>query len=223
VANSKVIVVIPSYNDLAPLGKVAEAVSKVTDVLIVDDGSKDGTDEWLKASKFRHLSHETNLGYDAALVSGLAWAATNGYELAITFDADGQHKISDLESVINALQNGGALVIPYRVKFARFSEKLYAFITRNFLGVRDPMSGLKGYDLRHVSVEEIQSISGTIGFGLALKMRLKGLIPIQFSYEVLPRHESTPSFGGLVRGNVRIIKGLLKTIEIMLICKGSRF
>lgn len=222
-ADLRSIVVIPSYNDLAPLREVVEAAASVADVFIVDDGSTDGTAAWLKSSKFPHLSHKKNLGYDSALISGLTWAISNNYELAVTFDADGQHKISDLKLVIETLQSGSRLVVPYRERFARFSEVLYAFFTSSLLGIKDPMTGLKGYDLRLVSVDDINKISGTIGFGLALQMRLSGEVPNQFAYQVLPRRESSPNFGGLVRGNVRIIKGLMKTLQIIFKSKGSSF
>ncbi len=97
-------IVIPAYNEERVIGSVLEELSG-RNVVVVDDCSTDTTK--LVASKYQvHLlSHPVNLGQGAALQTGITYALLNGAEKIVTFDADGQHSVSDIEKLIDALTN----------------------------------------------------------------------------------------------------------------------
>ena len=95
--------VIPTYNNG---GTVAEVVRRVLQqglpVIVVDDGSTDGTQDALKELDIKILRHSQNRGKGIALRTGLEEARRLGYRQALTIDADGQHDPSDIPALVAA-------------------------------------------------------------------------------------------------------------------------
>ncbi len=85
---------LPVYNEVQHAGGVLDQVLRnSSDVLVVDDGSTDGTAELLSArGDIRYLRHERNQGYGAALRSAFEYSLANRYEVLVTIDCDGQHE-----------------------------------------------------------------------------------------------------------------------------------
>jgi dolichol-phosphate mannosyltransferase len=85
---------LPVYNEAAHAGAVVDEVLRYSrDVLVVDDGSTDGTRELLAArDDIRRITHEQNQGYGAALRSAFRYALVEGYDVLVTIDCDGQHE-----------------------------------------------------------------------------------------------------------------------------------
>jgi dolichol-phosphate mannosyltransferase len=85
---------LPVYNEAANVAAVLDgALTYSQDVLVVDDGSDDGTSEVLEVrSDVRVLRHPRNLGYGAALRSAFRFATQGGYDVLVTIDCDGQHQ-----------------------------------------------------------------------------------------------------------------------------------
>jgi dolichol-phosphate mannosyltransferase len=85
---------LPVYNEVAHAGEVLDKVLKYSpDVLVVDDGSTDGTTELLAArSDIIHVRHEPNQGYGAALRTAFEYSLHHKYDVLVTIDCDGQHE-----------------------------------------------------------------------------------------------------------------------------------
>ena len=65
------IVLIPSYNDLDKLKILIKDIKKISDIFVVNDGSTDNTDIWLKNQKIRHINNKKNIGYEKSLLIGI--------------------------------------------------------------------------------------------------------------------------------------------------------
>ena len=98
-------VVIAAYNEAAVIeGVVASVVTAGWNVVVVDDGSTDATNERARAGGGVVLRHSINLGQGAALQTGVDYAIRRGAKSIVTFDADGQHDPADIPTIVEALE-----------------------------------------------------------------------------------------------------------------------
>ena len=95
--------VIPSYNNGGTVVEVVRGVLRQgLPVIVVDDGSTDGTADALKDLPVHVLRHTRNRGKGRALKTGLEEARRQGYRFALTLDADGQHDPGDIPALVAA-------------------------------------------------------------------------------------------------------------------------
>lgn len=107
---------IRSYNEAPRISAVIESIlaAGFTRILVVDDGSKDGTVDVLSAFPTIHIvRHPFNRGGGAALETGFEYFRRNGEDLGVryvvTFDADGQHHVEDIPVFTQAFENDPTL------------------------------------------------------------------------------------------------------------------
>ena len=166
VEENEVCAVIPTYQNAKTLLKVVADVHRVVDtVIVVDDGSNDGTAALLDKATGNErpekvLTHPKNCGKGAALKTGLTYARQQGFRYAVTVDADGQHRADDIPALLKAVEEEpDALTIgsrglqhenmPAKSTFAnRFSNFWFALQTLQRLP--DTQSGLRVYPLRRL-------------------------------------------------------------------------
>ena len=119
----KVIVGIPAFNEEKNIAALLTKLKKITDLIIVcNDGSTDLTPEIAEELGATMINHEKNLGYGAAIRSIFLKSKNLDGDVLVTFDADGQHRIEDIDKVITPIINGESdLVIGSR--FLDESEK----------------------------------------------------------------------------------------------------
>ena len=101
-------VVIAAYNEARVIARVVgEVARRGYHVVVVDDGSGDGTADHA-ATAAAVVRHPVNLGQGAALQTGIDYALHQGADVIVTFDADGQHRASDIERLVAALREAPA-------------------------------------------------------------------------------------------------------------------
>jgi len=104
---------LPVFNEVLSVESVLNEVIRFSpNVLVVDDGSTDGTSEKLLArDDILLVSHVANRGYGAALNTAFDYARENNYEFLITIDCDGQHEPQRIQQFVTACQNTGADIV----------------------------------------------------------------------------------------------------------------
>ncbi len=110
-ALAPIVVVIPAYNEAENIGHVLEAMPKSVagvkvSVVVIDDGSDDGTAEAARAAGAAAVSSQINRGGGAALRMGFDIARAYGAEIVVTMDADGQHLPSEIERLVEPILAG---------------------------------------------------------------------------------------------------------------------
>jgi len=156
-------VIIPTYNNAGSLGAVIEDVARYTHhIIVVNDGSTDDTLSIINSFSFiQSISYPNNAGKGIALRKAFAYASANGYQYAITIDADGQHFAKDLPVFIDKLKEEKNTIIigarnmdqeavpggsSFGNKFSNFWFKVETGITSP-----DTQSGYRLYPLTPIS------------------------------------------------------------------------
>ena len=130
--------VIPALNEASRIASVVGTVKQYVDrVIVVDDGSSDGTGDVARAAGAVVLTHMSNCGAGAATMTGIAAARRMGATAVITIDADEQHEPADIPAMLQPIKNDAADVV-----FAnRFSGgNRIPFIRRVFNGIGNIVS-----------------------------------------------------------------------------------
>jgi glycosyltransferase involved in cell wall biosynthesis len=126
-------VVIPAYNEATRIsGVIRDALSHTPLVIVVDDGSTDGTGDAARAAGALVVRHPENSGAGAATMTGIEAARLKGATVIITLDADGQHDPADIPLLLKPIEEGKADIV-----FAnRFGQRNHIpFIRRVFNGI----------------------------------------------------------------------------------------
>ncbi|MDP2104016.1 MAG: glycosyltransferase family 2 protein, partial [Candidatus Gracilibacteria bacterium] len=134
---TNIIFLIRAYNEATRIASVVESIlsSGYTQILVVDDGSLDNTQEILTNFPDLHIvRHPFNRGGGAALETGFEYIRRNGEELGIeyvvTFDADGQHHVEDLPAFIRAFEKDSTLDLVLGSRFVRKTNTNVPFFRR---------------------------------------------------------------------------------------------
>jgi glycosyltransferase involved in cell wall biosynthesis len=211
-AESRVAIVIPAYNEAATITDVVTAVLPYGLVIVVDDCSTDETGLLADKAGALVVRQAENGGYDKALDAGFIEADRQACDYAITFDADGQHQPSLLQRFIDTLDKDYDLVVGIRPESARFAEKIFALYTRVRFGLHDPLCGMKGYRMALYREYGCFDSCGSIGTELALYALSRHKKWTEFAIPVAVRGGDTKArFGDGFRPNYIIFCALLRS------------
>ena len=166
------IVVIPTYNEVESIGILLDALKLLpVDILVIDDGSPDGTAELCRARGVEVISRSGKMGLGGAYRTGFAVALERGYSNVIEMDADGSHQVSDLVKMMEWIGTSELLIgsrwvadgaIQNWSKFREYLSKAanaYANVVLS-LGIKDTTSGLRIYNadlLKRMDISTIRS------------------------------------------------------------------
>lgn len=153
---TRVLIVIPVYNHAHTLYDVANrALRTGSEVLVIDDGSTDGSDESVRRLSVRLIRHDRNRGKGAAILTAAEEAKKLGMTHIITIDADGQHDPAETASFMSNIENNPLAIIVGKRSFnsnsvplsSRFGRIFSNFWLRVQTGcsLHDTQSGFRAY------------------------------------------------------------------------------
>jgi dolichol-phosphate mannosyltransferase len=180
------LVVIPTYNEAENIANILHGLKLLDcDVLVIDDGSPDGTAQIVRNLGIEVIEREGKQGLGSAYRTGFSIALDRGYTYVIQMDADGSHQIKDLEKMMEWIGNADVLIGSRWVKdgqianWSKFREYLsksantYANLLLS-LGVKDTTSGFRIYTSALLKKMEISTIRSE-GYCFQIEMTRRAL------------------------------------------------
>lgn len=240
-AMSEALVIIPTYNEIENISNIVDAVMGLPahfDVLVIDDGSPDGTAEVVKEKMGEYPGRvfleqrQGKLGLGTAYIHGFKWALQREYEFVTEMDADFSHNPEDLPRLLDALKVQkadvaigsryitGVNVVNWpmgRVLMSFYASKYVRVVTR--MKVRDTTAGFVCWRRRVLQALELDKIEFK-GYAFQIEMKFKAYkrgfkiveVPIVFVNRVLGTSKMNGSiFGEAVFGVIKLrLKSMFK-------------
>ena len=195
----KVIIGIPAFNEEKNIGSIITNLKKKYDhVLVCDDGSSDSTAVIASEMGAYVVKHSKNLGYGSAIKTIFNEAKKIDCDILVTFDADGQHRIEDIPTVLNPIKNNNADI----VIGSRFLEKNNNIPNYRKIGIKvitqvtnasiknkltDSQSGFRAYNKHVLSQINPSEMGMGISTEILIKASSKGIriteVPVTILYE----------------------------------------
>jgi len=215
----KLAIIIPALDEAATIRAIAlRALALAEVVIVVDDGSTDGTSASLAGVPVTLIRHERNLGKAASLWDGMQTALAAGADVIVTMDGDGQHDVDDVPRLLRALAaHPRTLAIGARVRChgpmptsRRFANRFADFWISWAAGHRvlDSQSGQRAYPaalLREVDLPHGPSRAFTLESELVIEAARHGFSTVAVPIDAVYLHAGRPSHFRLWRDTARII------------------
>lgn len=214
------LVALPVYNEASHVDRVLDEVRRHSgaEILVVDDGSSDGTSEILsRRSDVRVVRHEQNRGYGAALLTAFQYAQDHGFELLVTIDCDGQHEPCRIPKFFDACTAGIDLVSGsrYLAQFdgdtpppperRKINEQVTAELNRRLnLNLTDAFCGFKCYRVESLRKLNIAEVGYAMPLEVWVQAAAAGFKVIELPVPLIYLDEKR-SFGGVLdNGHTRL-------------------
>lgn len=197
----KVIAAIPCFNTQPYITDVVLRARKHVDqVIVIDDGSHDGTSETARAADALVISHGKNRGYGRAIQSCFEAARANAADVLVVLDGDGQHNPDEIPHVLEPiLKEKADIVIGSRFLNSKNNVPRYrkfGIVVINFLynlgsrtKISDAQSGFRAYSKRAIDGLSIREKGMAISIEILAKSRKGGFtvveVPVSCSYSLL--------------------------------------
>jgi glycosyltransferase involved in cell wall biosynthesis len=230
--NNKCCVIVPTYNNEKTIGKVIEDILKFSNhVIIVNDGSTDGTQKILKKyDSLEIISYPENQGKGYALRKGFESAINLGYEFAVTIDSDGQHNPADISKFTECIKgNPNILVlgernmdqrgIPLKSNFGRNFSNFW-FKVETGIKRSDTQTGFRLYPLNMIQKTKFFTKKFEFEIEVLVRLAWKGCkiegIPVSVYYP--PKNERISHFRPFLDFmRISVLNTILVTITLLYI------
>lgn len=190
---SKVLIIIPTYNEIENIEAIIAAVmarAEDIDILIVDDGSPDGTGDKVKSLKVGYkerlhlIERQGKLGLGTAYIAGFKYALGLDYDLVVEMDADFSHNPKDVNRLIETCRSSDEIGMVVGSRYVKgggfknwnkyrlmlsFTASLYTRIITG-MPVKDPTAGFVIYKRKVLEQMDLEAIK-FIGYAFQIEMK----------------------------------------------------
>ncbi|NND73441.1 MAG: glycosyltransferase family 2 protein [Ilumatobacter sp.] len=219
-----VLAIVPALDEADTIAEVVRsAAAHVDSVVVIDDGSTDGTADLAREAGASCVSHERNLGVGAAIATGLRHALDLGADAAVQVDGDGQHVASSIPVLLAALHSGADLVVGTRFEqgfemsfVRRTALRFFSAAVSRHVGhhVSDPTSGFRAFGPK--AMEKLAPIFPTAYLADTIEVLYlaaeSGLIVRTVPVDMIARSGGRP-YAGPTKSVVYAARMLLLTIK----------
>ena len=152
----KILIIIPAYNEELNIARVVDNLIKnypQYDYIVINDGSRDSTAAICRRNGYQLIDLPINLGLSGAVQTGIRYAIKNGYDAAVQFDGDGQHRPEYIAALADKIQNesvqvaiGSRFVTEKKERSLRMlGSSILSLMIRLSTGkkIQDPTSGMR--------------------------------------------------------------------------------
>lgn len=168
----KTLIIIPAYNEEGNIERVVNHLIEnypQFDYVVVNDGSRDSTAEICIRNNYNLLNQPINLGLAGAFQTGMKYAYEKGYDAAVQFDGDGQHRPEYIETMVKEIENGSDIVIGSRFvteekpsTLRMFGSNIIQSLIKLVTGktIKDPTSGMRMFNKKMIEI-----LAGNLNMG----------------------------------------------------------
>ena len=205
---SKIILIMPSYNELENLKNIIPKIQKKISLLVLDDCSSDESEKWLSQKKISFIRNNVRKGYIGNLKTGFKYVLKNrlNYDYILTMDADNEHKVSYIDSFKKVVKKNPTIAIGTRDKKNRFLEYILGFFFQIKYKIDDPLSGFKLYKTEFID-KNINNIDNEL---IGLDLLCNCLLNINNKIIQIPisvnKRKGSSRFGNIFVANLKILK-----------------
>lgn len=235
--SDKILFVIPAYNEEESIGKVLKEIKSdvnYADILVVNDCSKDKTEEIVKKNGVKCINNIFNLKYAMAIQTGIKYAYENNYDYVIQFDADGQHIAKEAEKLYKHIKEsncdiviGSRYLIDVGYKcpmFRRIGTKIFEVLIKVFCHrtITDPLSGFQCINKK--VIKRYAQMGGYPEYpdaNLIIEMLLNGYAIDEISTKMRLREAGVSMHGGIIEP-IKYMINMFYTIIFILIMSHKR-
>ncbi|HYM13887.1 MAG TPA: glycosyltransferase family 2 protein [Bryobacterales bacterium] len=227
--SNSLLVIIPAYNEEGSVGEVVRSVRDVlpgTPVVVIDDGSLDGTPQVARQAGAELLRLPHHLGLGGAVQTGYKFAFEHGYECVVRVDSDGQHNAADIPVLLRKLHADGYDMVTgsrflkpngYRVQpVRRLGGLLFSLVLYPILGKRitDPTSGFAAVNRRALEVFSRSFPLEYPEIEALVVLQRKALRFCEVPVQMFPRRAGRSTIGSLqaMYYMIRVLLGVLVNV-----------
>lgn len=214
-------IVIPVYNEAKVIRWVIVELLKYSyqKIIIVDDGSSDGTYAEAGKENVTLIRHRINRGKGAAITTGIAEAKRCGASVVVTFDGDGQHDPRDIKMLIARIRQGYDVVLGSRFLrnqripgYKRIANYMANFLTYSVYGiwVNDSQSGLRAYSKKAYEVLDVRSQRYDFDTEVLLAIRRHHL-----NYAQIPVHVRYTNYSQNKENRQNVFSAILTMLKVI--------
>ncbi len=219
----KTIAIIPAYNEEKTIAEVLDGARVFVDeIIVINDGSSDRTEEIALSKNAIVVSHIINRGLGAAIGSGFDAALLRGADIAITLDADGQHDPAEIPKFIRKIIDGADVVIGSRMLspggmpwYRRIANRLGNMVTLFLFGayVTDSQSGFRAFNKTALQKIKIKTNRMEVSSEIIAEAKTKKLKLVEVPIKAIYTDYSLSKGQGFFVGIKTLLKLVLRRIN----------